>query len=93
MSELGILLFVLVIGTLCWLLLRRGISSPKYAAWRSHLIENLIEWNDRDDEVNVRQRVILLILVSILGLFFELAKYFIEAQKAFYADPNWIRLA
>jgi hypothetical protein len=72
MSELGILLFVLVTGTLCWFLLRRGISSPKYAAWRSHLIENLIEWNDRDDEVNVRQRVILLILVSILGLFFEL---------------------
>lgn len=72
MTELGILLFVVGAGTLIWILFRRGVTSPKYAVWRTRLVETLIEWNDRDDATSLRQRTILLVLVSVLGLFFEL---------------------
>lgn len=72
MNELGILLFVVITGTIVWLLYRRGVTSAKYTSGRAQLVELLVAWNDRDDTLNTRQRTIALVLVSVLGLYFEL---------------------
>lgn len=72
MNELGIFLLVVGIGTAIWILFRRGVTSSKFADWRARLVDALIKWNERDDAIDFRQRAILLVLVSVLGLFFEL---------------------
>jgi len=72
MTELGIIIFVIGVGTIGWILLRRSANSSIYTTWRARLTEMLIEWNDRDDVLTIRQRTVALVLVSVLGLFFEL---------------------
>lgn len=69
---LGAMLVLLGVGTLLWVVVRRGDTSLTETIWRDRVVNALTEWNVRDDTLTVRRRTVMLVLVSVLGLFFEL---------------------
>ncbi|MBI4675641.1 MAG: methyltransferase domain-containing protein [Chloroflexi bacterium] len=70
--ELGVLLLLLGAGALVWTLRRRSVRARTGMLWETRLSRALTAWNERDDALSVRQRMMVLGLVSVLGLFFEL---------------------
>jgi len=60
------------IAALVWVV-RRG-AAPTTGAWPGdgRLTRSLVAWNERDDALSPRQRAVALVLVSVLGLYFEL---------------------
>ena len=57
---------------LLWIFLRRGGTSSFETEWGERIGSALRAWNERDDVMTARQRAVALVLVSLLGLFFEL---------------------
>ena len=55
-----------------WTRLRRSSTAQPESSWLERLTTTLIDWNVRDDALTGRQRAFALVLVSLLGLFFEL---------------------
>ncbi len=59
-------------AALVWIVLRRSGSAQLETLWRAKITRALVEWNTRDEALTMRQRAFALVLVSVLGLFFEL---------------------
>ncbi len=68
----GVVLLFVGGAAMAWVLLRRGNISQTESRWRARITNELMEWNTRDDVLTARQRALALVLVSVLGLFFEL---------------------
>jgi SAM-dependent methyltransferase len=72
-TEIGAVLVVVGVALMVWIILRRGTLHSKGTVWGTRLTNALIAWNESDDHLPLRQRGARLVLVSVLGLFFELA--------------------
>lgn len=72
-AEAGLVLIIVGAAVIGWIILRRGTVQPKGTVWGTRLTNVLMAWNESDNHLTVRQRGVALILVSVLGLFFELA--------------------
>ncbi|MGH7513535.1 MAG: spermidine synthase [Gemmatimonadales bacterium] len=68
---LGLLLLV-VGGAAAWTLLHRASVARAETRWLERLTNALVAWNVRDDALTESRRKVALVLVSVLGLFFEL---------------------
>jgi spermine/spermidine synthase len=68
---LGLLLLV-VGGAAAWTLLNHASVSRAETRWLERLTNALVAWNVRDDSLTESRRKVALVLVSVLGLFFEL---------------------
>ena len=72
-SEAGAVLVVIGTTVMGWTILRRGTLQLKETVWGVRLTDMLTAWNDPIIRLTIRQRGVALVLVSVLGLFFELA--------------------
>jgi hypothetical protein len=69
---LGVALLGVGAATVMWTRLPRSGPSKLETLWLDRLTTALVEWNARDDALTRGQRTRALLLVSVLGLFFEL---------------------
>ena len=72
-TEAGAVLVVVGAAVMGWTILRRGTLHTKGTVWGTRLTNVLTAWNESDDHLTIQQRGVALVLVSVLGLFFELA--------------------
>ena len=72
-TEAGAVLVVVGAVVMGWTILRRGTFHSKGTVWGTRLTNGLTAWNESDNHLTMRQRGVALVLVSVLGLFFELA--------------------
>jgi SAM-dependent methyltransferase len=68
----GIVTTGIGVASLVWVVRRAAAPTTGLGPGDGHLTRALVAWNERDDALSPRQRAVALILVSVLGLYFEL---------------------